>query len=174
LLEAFMTGGKMNSAFARLALALTILGFFGCGPESEEARLKPALESITAEDLSGDTKILASDEFEGRAPASPGETKTINFLRDEFEKLGVQPGNGASFFQEIPMVVSTPDASSGLHIKGGKKPIDLTSDEEFVAFTLRVAEEVTLADSEVIFAGYGIIAPEYDWNDYQGLDEPVA
>jgi Zn-dependent M28 family amino/carboxypeptidase len=170
LLEAFMTGGKMNSAFARLALALTILGFFGCAPESEEARLKPALESITAEDLSGDTKILASDEFEGRAPASPGETKTINFLRDEFEKLGVQPGNGASFFQEIPMVVSTPDASSGLHIKGGKKPIDLTSDEEFVAFTLRVAEEVTLADSEVIFAGYGIIAPEYDWNDYQGLD----
>jgi Zn-dependent M28 family amino/carboxypeptidase len=160
----------MKKAIIGFGLAFTILGFFACAPESEEARLRPALESIAAEDFSADTKILASDEYEGRAPASPGETKTINFLRDEFQKLGLKPGNGESFFQEMPMVVLTPDASAGLQIKGGKKPTSFVYKKEFVAFTQRVAEEVALADSEMIFAGYGIVAPEYNWNDYEGLD----
>jgi Zn-dependent M28 family amino/carboxypeptidase len=160
----------MNKALIVSGLALMIVGFIGCAKESEEERLRPALESITAEGLSEDTKILASDEFEGRAPASPGETKTIDFLRDAFEKIGVQPGNGESFFQEVPMVVITPDASAGLHIKGGKTPIDLAWKKEFVAVTQRVAEESSLADSEFVFAGYGIVAPEYQWNDYEGLD----
>jgi Zn-dependent M28 family amino/carboxypeptidase len=146
------------------------LGLAGCSTETEEARLRPALESITAEDLAADTQVLASDEFEGRGLASEGELKTIQFLRGEFQKLGLEPGNGQSYFQEIPMVVSVADPSARLEIKGAKKPLSLAYKEEFVARTLRAVEESALADTEMIFAGYGIVAPEYDWNDYQGLD----
>jgi len=160
----------MNRVNIRWVLAFVLLGSMACAPASEEKRLRPALESITAEDLAADTKILASDEFEGRAPATPGEDKTIAFLKTEFEKLGLRPGNGESFFQEVPMVVLSPDASLGLQVKGGKKPLSLAVEEEFVAFTQRVVEEIALADSEMVFAGYGIVAPEYGWNDYEGLD----
>ena len=88
-----------------ISLALLVLFFFGCAKDDQ--KLKPALESITAEELSKDVEILSSDEFEGRAPASKGEEKTISFLKDEFQKVGLKPGNGDSFFQELPMVEIT-------------------------------------------------------------------
>ena len=158
----------MNKKIIYALSILVIFGLFGCS--SEEQRLRPALESITAQDLANDTKILASDEFEGRAPASNGEVKTVNFLEQEFQKLGLKPGNGQSFFQEIPMVVITAEPGVRLEIKGGKKSISFASKTDFVALTERVLEEMSLADSEIIFAGYGIVAPEYKWNDYEGLD----
>jgi len=160
----------LSSLAIGVLLVLIGLGFFGCAKESEEKRLQPALSSITAEDLSQDTKILASDEFEGRGPASEGEIKTINFLRDEFQKIGLQPGNGQSYFQEIPMVVSAVDPTVRLEVKSDKNTVSFAYKEEFVARTLRVVEASALADSEMVFAGYGIVAPEYNWNDYEGLD----
>jgi Zn-dependent M28 family amino/carboxypeptidase len=159
---------NFSSFFICALLTLAIFGFFGC--TSEQQRLWPALESITAEDLSKDTQILASDEFEGRAPASNGETKTVNFLEQEFQKIGLKPGNGQSFSQEIPMVVITADPGARLEIKGGKESTSFAYREEFVASTRRVVEEVRLLDSEMVFAGYGIVAPEYNWNDYEGID----
>jgi Zn-dependent M28 family amino/carboxypeptidase len=161
-------GEKMKQKIIGALLCLIIFAFLGC--RSEEQRLQPSLESITAAGLARDTKILSSDEFEGRAPASIGETKTVNFLQEEFQKLGLKPGNGQSFFQEIPMVVITADPGAKLEIKGGDKPVSFAFHDEFVAGTQRVIEEVSLADSEMVFAGYGIVAPEYNWNDYEGLD----
>lgn len=158
----------MNKKIIYALSTLVIFGLFGCS--SEEQRLQPALESITAQDLANDTKTLASDEFEGRAPASNGEVKTVNFLEQEFQKLGLKPGNGQSFFQEIPMVVITAEPGVRLEIKGGKKSISFVYKNDFVALTQRVLEEVSLADSEIVFAGYGIVAPEYKWNDYEGLN----
>jgi Zn-dependent M28 family amino/carboxypeptidase len=158
----------MNQKTVCVLSIFIILGLFGCS--SEDQRLRPALESITAQELANNTEILASDEFEGRAPASAGEAKTIEFLQQEFQKLGLKPGNGQSFFQEIPMVVITADPGAKLEIKSGKKPVSFVYKNDFVAFTERVAEEVSLADSEIVFAGYGIVAPEYKWNDYEGLD----
>ncbi len=149
-------------------LCLVILASFGC--TGKEQSLQSALESITAQDLANDTEILASDAFEGRAPASAGETKTVNFLKDEFQKLGLKPGNGQSFFQEIPMVVITADPAATLEISGGKAPASFAYNDEFIAGTQRVSEEISLADSEMVFAGYGIVAPEHNWNDYEGLD----
>ena len=160
----------LSSLAIGAVLALIGFRFFGCAKESEEKRLQPALSSITAEDLSQDTKILASDEFEGRGLASEGEIKTINFLRDEFQRVGLKPGNGQSYFQEIPMVVSAVDPAARLEVKTERKAISFAYKEEFVARTLRVVEESALADSEMVFAGYGIVAPEYNWNDYEGLD----
>ena len=158
----------MNKKIIRTLSTVAILGLFSC--TSEEQRLRSAQESITAQDLAADTKILASDEFEGRAPASVGEEKTVEFLGKEFQSLGLKPGNGGSFFQEIPMVVITAEPGARLEVKGPKKSFAFAYKNDFVALTERVVEEVSLADSEVIFAGYGIVAPEYDWNDYQGLD----
>ncbi len=151
-----------------IAFVLLALLLFGCA--GKEQKLKSALESITAEDLAKDIEILSSDEYEGRFPATKGEEKTVQFLREEFRKLGLKPGNGESFFQEVPMVEITADPDTKLEIKGDEKSLQFTYGSEFVAVTLRVVEEVNLADSEMVFVGYGIVAPEYNWNDYEGID----
>jgi Zn-dependent M28 family amino/carboxypeptidase len=151
-----------------ITLAILLLLFFGCGKEKKG--LESALASITADDLARAVKILASDEFEGRFPASRGEELTVNFLQEEFENLGLKPGNGQSFFQEVPMVEITASPEGRLEIKGAKKSVQLAYRSEFVGLTLRAVEKVSLAGSEMVFVGYGIIAPEYNWNDYEGLD----
>jgi Zn-dependent M28 family amino/carboxypeptidase len=125
---------------------------------------------MSAEELSQNTRLLASDEFEGRFPASRGEEKTITFLEGEFKKLGLQSGNGGSFFQEVPMVEINTDQNTKLAVTKRKESISFEFGKEFVATTPRVIPEVTLNNSEMVFAGYGIIAPEYNWNDYEGVD----
>jgi len=154
--------------FPVITLAILALVFFGC--VNEDQRLESALESIRAEDLSKDVAILSSDEFEGRAPSSKGEEKTANFLKEEFQKLGLKPGNGLSFFQEVPMVEITADPQAKLEIKGDKKSSLFAYGHEFMAWTLRVVKEVSLTNSEMVFVGYGIVAPEYGWDDYKGID----
>jgi Zn-dependent M28 family amino/carboxypeptidase len=149
-------------------LAALIFIFSGC--VSQKQNLKAALDSITAEDLSKDVQILSSDEFEGRAPASRGEEKTTAFLKGEFQNLGLKPGNKESFFQEVPMVEITTDPGAKLVVRGKKKSNVFVYGNEFMAWTLREVEEVSLNDSEMVFVGYGIIAPEYNWNDYEGLE----
>jgi len=151
--------------FILLAAALALSG---C--KKAEQDLTPALESIRAEELSKNTQILASDEFEGRGLASIGEEKTINFLREEFQKRGLAPGNGQSFFQEVPMVKITADPETKLTITSEKRSNFFSYGDEFVGLTLRVTPEVSLSNSEMVFVGYGIVAAEYSWNDYQGID----
>lgn len=115
-------------------------------------------------------KVLASDEFEGRKPFSPGETKTINYLKTEFEKLGLKPGNDKSYFQDVPMVDIMSKPTGPLVMKGKDGEISLNYLTDFVAATRRVQDQVKVENSEMVFAGYGIVAPEYGWNDYAGLD----
>ena len=160
----------MNKKYFSIAISLALLTLFFFGCAKEDQKLKPALESISAEQLSKDVEILSSDEFEGRAPASKGEEKTISFLKEEFQKVGLKPGNGESFFQELPMVEITAGPVTKLEIKSDKKSMLFAYGDEFVGVTLRVVEEVSLVDSEMVFVGYGIVAPEYNWNDYEGLD----
>jgi Zn-dependent M28 family amino/carboxypeptidase len=151
-----------------ISLVLLVLLFFGCAKEDQ--KLKQALDSISAEELSKDVEIMSSDEFEGRAPASKGEEKTITFLKEEFQKVGLKPGNGESFFQEVPLVEITAGPVTKLEIKSDKKSMLFDYGDEFVGVTLRVVEKASLDDSEIVFVGYGIVAPEYNWNDYEGLD----
>jgi len=141
---------------------------FGCSGDSRE--LTNALDSITAEDLSADVQVLGSDEFEGRKPSSAGEEKTIRFLKEEFQKLGLQPGNGDSYFQEVPLVEITSNSDSKLNIKGKGKSGTFAYSNEYMAWTKRIVGKASIKNSEVIFVGYGTVAPEYDWNDYAGLD----
>ncbi|WP_456461223.1 M28 family metallopeptidase [Reichenbachiella sp.] len=140
---------------------------FACGPKEN---FQEAYDSINEEGLKARIKTLASDEFLGRMPFTEGETKTINYLRDEFKKLGLKPGNGDSYFQEVPLVELTATVDPQMKITGGENEINLNYWDDFVALTRRVTDSVRIENSEIIFAGYGTIAPEYDWNDYEGLD----
>ncbi|MFA9454200.1 MAG: M28 family metallopeptidase [Candidatus Aminicenantaceae bacterium] len=142
--------------------------FYACSQKTRD--LDAALSSLSTDELAADVEILASDEFEGRFPASPGEEKTIQHLRAEFEKVGLEPGNGESYFQDVPMVEITAIPATDLEITGGKNPLRFTFKDDFVGVTLRVQEKVTVEDSDMIFVGYGIVAPEYQWNDYEGID----
>ncbi len=113
---------------------------------------------------------LSSDEFLGRKPFTEGETKTVNYLVEEVKKLNLEPGNGDSYTQEVKLVELDAKPSAAIAVSGNGNDISLTLGDDFVAYTERVEEKVELKDSELIFAGYGVVAPEYNWNDYEGLD----
>jgi Zn-dependent M28 family amino/carboxypeptidase len=145
---------------------LLTLGLSAC---AGDAALNSALETISADDLVADIQTLSSDEFEGRAPSSPGEEKTINYLKTEFEKLGLEPGAGDSFFQEVPLVAITANPGQ-LEIRGGGTRNRFDYGSEFVAATKRVVGSSQIRNSELVFVGYGVVAPEYEWNDFAGVD----
>ena len=115
-------------------------------------------------------RMLASDEFEGRKPGTPGEEKTIAYLVEQFRKLGLKPGNGESFLQPVPMIESIAGADASLTIAGRSGPLTLRYGRDMVIWSRRGVAEPELRGSELVFAGYGIVAPEYAWNDYAGID----
>ncbi|MCG8603806.1 M28 family metallopeptidase [bacterium] len=140
----------------------------GCAGDDQAVKL--AEQKMTAEGLAKNIETLASDEFEGRGPSSRGEIKTINFLKDEFQKFGLKPGNVDSYFQDVPLVAITADPSTKLTINGQGWQQTFSYGEEFMAWTKRVVGKVSIRNSEMVFVGYGVVAPEYNWNDYAGLD----
>src|SRR5688572_25907870 len=126
---------------------------------------------ISAEDFAAHVKVLASDEFAGRAPGSEGEEKTVQYLREQFQRLGLEPGNGDSYFQTVPMVETTVDrAASRVHLRAGGTDLAATIGGNIVVGTRRAQPVVDVTDSPLVFVGYGVNAPEQGWNDYAGLD----
>lgn len=121
---------------------------------------------ISETELKDFTRTLSSDEFEGRQPTTKGEKKTLDYLISQFKAMGVPPGNGDSYLQPVDLVqiVAKPDMTMQL---GSQQ---LTYREGMVASTHREQERVELKESELVFVGYGVNAPEYNWNDYEGLD----
>ncbi|HEY5720683.1 MAG TPA: peptidase M28, partial [Allosphingosinicella sp.] len=115
------------------------------------------------------TQTLSSDSFEGRAPTTAGEEKAVALIADRFRKAGLEPGNSGSWYQEVPLV-ETIAAPTALEIEGGGAPIRLTYRTDFVANSYQIQPRVRLSDSELVFVGYGINAPERGWNDYEGVD----
>lgn len=127
-------------------------------------------QDISVETMKTVTQELSSDAFEGRAPGSPGEDRTVALLEREFAKAGLQPGNKGSWVQDVPLVEITAKNVSPLSFTGGKTPLSLAYGPEMVAATYRITPHVAIKDSPVVFVGYGINAPEKGWNDYAGLD----
>lgn len=115
-------------------------------------------------------RTLASDEFEGRKPGTPGEDKTVGYLIDQFRKLGLRPGNGESYLQQVPMVEILAGADASLAISGQKGALTLAYGKDMVIWSKRALPQVELRHSELVFVGYGIVAPEYAWNDYADID----
>jgi Zn-dependent M28 family amino/carboxypeptidase len=114
-------------------------------------------------------KTLSSDEFEGRAPTTIGEEKAIAFITDQFKKAGASPGVEGSYLQGVDLVsMETTEAKMSYSIEG--KTTSIIQGEHIVALTRHVKENNALTDLDVVFVGHGIVSPEYDWNDYEGVD----
>ncbi len=115
-------------------------------------------------------KVLASDEFEGRGPGTPGEQKTIAYLTDQFRSMGLKPGNpDGTYLQDVPLMGFRATRVEG-SIRSAGGPIKLSFPDDFVAVSRRMEQDVKVDASDVVFVGYGVVAPEYGWDDYKGLD----
>ncbi len=126
-------------------------------------------EAITADDFLEHVSVLASDAFAGREPGTDGETKTVEYLIAQFKRLGIAPGNGDSYTQTVPMVETTATpVSAKVNLNG--TPVQWAFGTQWVAGTRSGAPKVELTDSPLVFVGYGVNAPEANWNDYAGLD----
>ena len=130
--------------------------------ESSEGR-------INAADFAAHVQTLSSDAFGGRAPGSAGEQMTVDYLETEFRRLGLQPGNNGAFVQTVPMLVTTADPATVLTLAGPRTRA-LKFGSDMVIGTRTGRAEVTLKNSELVFVGYGVNAPEQGWNDYAGVD----
>ena len=134
-----------------------------------ESDIKKAESYIDDIDMRRYVSVLASDEFQGRKPFTIGETKTTDYLKQEFERIGLKPFNG-SYFQEVPMVEIKGSIPDKILIESENKKLELEHVSEYLFSSRRITDTAKLINSEIIFAGYGIVAPEYNWNDYEGLD----
>ena len=159
----------------KLLLAAATLILAGCQPPVEQTAQDNASHGfgpeISAEDFSAHVKVISSDAFGGRAPGSEGERLTVEYLIAQAKRLGLKPGNGDSYVQNVPMVETTADESrSALSFHGAKGAKTLRFGDDMVIGTRTGQAEVQVADSELVFVGYGVVAPEENWNDYAGLD----
>ncbi|MFS0772477.1 M28 family peptidase [Sphingomonas sp. 1P08PE] len=147
----------MRAAIVPLLLAATPLA----------AQTMPA---ISVDTLKTVTQTLASDAYEGRAPTTPGEDKTVAYLIEQFRAAGLQPGNRGSWTQDVPMVEITATDVAPFTVAGGKMPVSFAYRTDMVVGTYRVVPKIAVKDSEMVFVGYGITAPEKGWDDYAGVN----
>jgi Zn-dependent M28 family amino/carboxypeptidase len=166
---------RLHSAIgAVFAGSLALAGFVSLpavantAPALDIPEVKPGtISEATMKDV---VRTLSSDAFEGRAPGSAGEEKTIAFLTERFKAAGLQPGNKGSWVQDVPLVEITGKDYQPLAITGKGAPLSFAYGKDWVGATYREQAKTTLKDSELVFVGYGINAPEKGWNDYAGVD----
>ncbi|MVT09692.1 M28 family metallopeptidase [Chitinophaga tropicalis] len=157
----------------RILLLLLLIAAVACNTGQKQPAGTQDSTAIKAIDSAGfikDITVLASDEFQGRKPFTIGEEKTLAYLEKRFKEIGLQPGNGNSFLQEVPMVEILSKPNGDMHFYGKNGDVSLTYLDQYVIGTKRVQEKVAVDKSPLVFAGFGIVAPEYNWNDYEGLD----
>ncbi len=155
-----------NGAVRVLVLLGTLTAACGATAASE-----PVLPAFSADQLAGEIKTLASDEFEGRRPATPGEEKTVAFIESAFRAAGLKPGVGESYRQPVPFVELTTRPDDTFRVAGpGGKSLSLKYGDQAVYWTKRVVPQASLEASELVFVGYGIVEPAMGWNDYAGVD----
>ena len=133
------------------------------------AELRSALESIRADDILQHTKVLSTDEYEGRGPGTKGEELTVKYLTDQFQRMGLKPGNpDGTYVQKVPLVGFTGQPTASF--KAGSKTMNLEFPKDYVAVSRRFVPESKVENSDIVFVGYGVVAPEYGWDDYKGVD----
>ncbi len=134
------------------------------------SNIEDARNTINEITLKKHIKVLASDEFLGRSPGRTGEEKTADYLIKQYKKIGLMAPDGKSFMQEIKLVELTPSVNHLITINGPNGKVDLKYGDDFVAITRRIIDKIIIEPTEIIFAGYGIYAPEYNWNDFKNID----
>ena len=168
-------------------LSLSVLAACGCSPRDRQpqaaagapqqaaaARVQPVDHAfrgaIDAGDVAAHVRALASDAFAGRGPGTVGEDRTVEYIKAQFARIGLQPGNGGDWFQSVPMVETTADPAAVLTLKVGGLEQRLAFGDDMVVGTRTGRNRVELRDSPLVFVGYGVDAPERGWNDYAGVD----
>ena len=146
-----------------LSLALLAGFLIACSDQSK-------IYQFQAADLEPNLITLSSDEFMGRMPFTEGEQLTTSFLESKFKEMGLEPGNGDSYFQEVPMVSIITYPEQSMEFKSAQGSVVGEGLKDFVIWTQRTDSLVRIQDAEVVFAGFGIVAPEYGWDDYKNLD----
>ncbi|HVK48997.1 MAG TPA: hypothetical protein VM488_14150, partial [Pseudobacter sp.] len=159
----------MRSYFVPLSMAAACLLAVGCGENKTQLKDDDGLAAFSADSLGKNIEVLASDSFLGRMPFTKGEDLTIDFLQKKFAAVGLEPGNGSSYLQDVPMVNITTTAAPDMQVKSAKGSFKLKGLEDYVIWTNKT-DSVSLNNSDLVFAGYGVVAPEYNWNDYADID----
>ena len=158
----------MNRSFLIVVSAALLHG--SCNQTENTFGEEDGLAAFSADSLGKHIAELSNDDFEGRKPFTEGETKTIQYLKDKFIAVGLEPGNGNSYFQEVPMVNITTHAAPAMQVQSAGGNFSLKGPDDYVIWTDKTDAAVSLDNDELVFAGYGVVAPEYNWNDYEGLD----
>lgn len=153
--------------FAASSAALLLL--VSCSNQSA-ADHEDGLAAFSADSLKAHVAVLASDSFMGRKPFTEGETRTIDYLQKQFAAVGLEPGNGSSYLQAVPMVNITTNAALLMQVSTPKRNFTIKAPDDYVLWTDKTDPVISLSQNELVFAGYGIVAPEYNWNDYAGID----
>jgi Zn-dependent M28 family amino/carboxypeptidase len=161
-------------------MRLLIVAAFALGaacsekPQASQQTAQPtAVPPVTIESgrILDRIKVLSSDEYEGRAPGTKGEDLTVRYLEDEFKKLGLKPGNtDGTYVQRVPLVGITATNSQPLVVAKGTQKQTFKWADDVVAWTKHVADGGSIQNSELVFVGYGVEAPEYKWNDFKDVD----
>ena len=147
------------------AAALSLLVAAALSAQAQNA----ALASVTTNEILDHIRVLASDKFEGRAPGTPGETLAVDYMQGEFKKLGLAPGNpDGTYLQNVPLAGIAPQP--GVSFSVGGKMLDFVSPRDCVIFSPRYLPQAHTESSEIVFVGYGVVAPEYGWDDYKDVD----
>ena len=165
----------MKRTIVTLAACALIAGCSGPeGPAQAPATSttpSPQAPKIDQAAITEHIKVLASDEYEGRAPGTKGEDLTVNYLIEQSKKIGLQPGNpDGTFIQKVPLVGITGAEAQPFTVAKGAQQRTFRWSDDVVAFTKRVSDTATISNSEMIFVGYGVTAPEYNWDDFKGVD----
>src|SRR5262245_20814443 len=151
---------------SRLPMIFTACGVIAAGAVLA-ASSKPT--TISAERMLAHVNFLASDKLEGRAPGSPGEQKTVAYLTEQLTQMGCEPGNpDGSYLQKVPMYGFEVINQPSLTVRGnGGVEKQFAAGKDFVGWTLRQTSEADVRNAEMVFVGYGVEAPEFQWNDYK-------
>lgn len=165
-----IVSNQKNNKVNLLSYLLIVLFLTAFAAKNKTSNPIDGLSIFNADSLAKHIAVLSSDEFEGRKPFTKAETKTINYLRDQFKRLGLQPANGNSYFQDVPMVNIMTKAAGEMKVSSPKGDLTLKGYDDYVIWTDKADAAIDVKNSEVVFAGYGVVAPEYNWNDYEGLD----
>ncbi|WP_375276321.1 M28 family metallopeptidase [Methylorubrum thiocyanatum] len=163
----------ITALFPALAAALLLTGCATTTPTEADgiaAAAPPPPGALKVETMKEVTRTLSSDAFEGRMPGSAGEEKTVAYLIEKFRAAGLEPGNKGRWVQDVPLIEITGRNFAPLTVKGGTQPMALEYGKDWVGVTYREEDRIAIADSELVFVGYGIVAPERNWNDYAGVD----
>jgi hypothetical protein len=160
----------MTFSFFRVSLFATIACAAASCHQGSGGTADAGLASFNKDSLTADIRILASDSFQGRRPFTAGETRTIDYLVKSYTALGLEPGNGTGYTQDVPMVEISPAGVPTIQLHSSKGTTELQDLTDFVIWTERPDSVNTLDRNDIVFAGFGVVAPEYNWNDYAGLD----